>query len=74
MDIGLGIVSVLVLLVAESVDGSVGTSADAGVGVLGGLLVGFLGGLGTGTLDGLRDVVGGVLCQREMCEHETLTF
>lgn len=61
MDIGLGVVDVLVLLVTESVDGSVGASAEAGIRVLGDLLVGGLGGLGTSTLDGLRDVVGGVL-------------
>lgn len=61
VDIGLGVVDVLVLLVTEGVDGSVGASAEAGVGILGDLLVGGLRGLGTGTLDGLRDVVGGVL-------------
>lgn len=51
----------LVLLVAESIDGSVGTSAQLGIGVLGDLLVGLLGGSGTSALDGLRDVVDGVL-------------
>lgn len=61
VDIGLGVVDVLVLLVTEGVNGSVGTGADAGIGVLGDLLVGGLGSLGTGTLDSLRDVVGGVL-------------
>jgi hypothetical protein len=61
VDIGLGVVDVLVLLVTEGVNGSVGASAEAGVRVLGDLLVGGLGGLGTSTLDGLRDVVGGVL-------------
>jgi hypothetical protein len=61
VDIGLGVVDVLVLLVTEGVNGSVGTGADAGIRVLGDLLVGGLGGLGTSTLDSLRDVVGGVL-------------
>lgn len=63
VDIGLSVMDVLVLLVTESVNGSVSASADAGIGVLGDLLVGGLGGLGTSTLDGLRDVVGGVLMQ-----------
>lgn len=61
MDVGLGVVDVLVLLVTEGINGSVSTSAEAGIGVLSDLLVGGLGGLGTSTLDGLRDVVGGVL-------------
>jgi hypothetical protein len=61
VNISLGVVNVLVLLVTEGVNGSVGASADAGIIVLGDLLVGSLGGLGTRTLDGLRDVVGGVL-------------
>lgn len=65
VDISLGVVGLLVLLVTESVDGSVGTGAQLGVGVLGDVLVGLLGSGGTGALDGLGDVVGGVLegCQ-----------
>jgi hypothetical protein len=61
VDIGLGVVDVLVLLVTEGVNGSVGAGAEAGIGVLGDLLVGGLGSLGTGALDSLRDVVGSVL-------------
>lgn len=61
VDISLGVVGELVLLVAEGIDGSVGTSAQLGVGVLGDLLVDLLGGSGTSALDGLSDVVDGVL-------------
>jgi hypothetical protein len=61
VDISFGVVNVLVLLVTESINGSISTGADAGIGVLGDLLVRGLRGLGTGTLDSLRDVVGSVL-------------
>lgn len=61
MDIGLGVVDLLVLLVTDGVDGSAGAGADFGVGVLGDLLVGLLGSGGTGALNGLSDVVGGLL-------------
>lgn len=61
VDIGLGVVGDFVLLVTDSINGSVGTSAQLGIGVLGDLLVDLLGGSGTGALDGLGDVVDGVL-------------
>lgn len=61
MDIGLGVVDLLVLLVTDGVDGGAGTGAPVGVGVLGDLLVGLLGSGGTGALNGLGDVVGGLL-------------
>lgn len=64
MDIGLGVVDMLVLLVTESIDGSVGAGVQGGVRVLGDLLVGLLGSGGTGALNGLSDVVGGLL---EVC-------
>lgn len=61
MDIGLDIVAVLVDLVTDSIDGSVGTSAQLGIGVLGNLLVGLLGSSRAEALDGLSNVVDGVL-------------
>lgn len=61
MDIGLGVVGLLVLLVNDGVLGGAGAGADVGVAVLGDVLVGLLGSLGAGALDGLGDVVGGVL-------------
>ena len=61
MDIGLGIVGVLVLLVTKGIDSGVGTSAQLGVGVLGDVLVGLLRGSSTGALDRLGDVVDSVL-------------
>jgi hypothetical protein len=61
VDIGLGIMRLLVLLVDNSVLGGSGARAKAGVVVLGDVLVGLLGGGGTGALDGLGNVVGGVL-------------
>lgn len=61
MDIGLGVVGLLVLLVEDSILGSAGAGADLGIVVLGDLLVGLLGSLSTGALDGLGNVVGGVL-------------
>jgi hypothetical protein len=61
VDIGLGVVDLLVLLVTDSIDGSVGTGAPLGIGVLSDLLVGLLGSGGTGALNGLSDVVGGLL-------------
>lgn len=59
--VSLDIVGLLVLLVTDGVDGSVGTGAQLRIGVLGDILVGLLVGGGTGALDGLGDVVGGVL-------------
>ena len=64
VDIGLGIVGLLVLLVDNGILGSGGAAGEACVVVLGDALVGLLGGFGTGALNGLRDVVGGVLCKR----------
>lgn len=61
MDVGLGVVGLLVLLVNDGVLGGAGAGADVGVAVLGDVLVGLLGSLGTGALDGLGNVVGGVL-------------
>jgi len=59
--ISLDVVSLLVLLVNESILGGTSASAELRIVVLGNLLVGLLGGLGSGALDGLLDVVGGVL-------------
>lgn len=61
MSISLDIVSLLVLLVNESILGGTGASAELRIVVLGNLLVGLFGGLSSGALDGLLDVVGGVL-------------
>jgi hypothetical protein len=61
VNIGLGIVRLLVLLVDKSILGSGGTSAQLGIVVLCDLLVGLLRGLGTSALRGLSNVVGGVL-------------
>lgn len=61
MNIGLCVVSELVLLVKNSILGSGRTGGDVGIVVLGDLLVGLLGGSGAGALDGLGNVVGGVL-------------
>ena len=61
MGISLDVVSLLVLLVNESILGGTSASAELRIVVLGNLLVGLLGGLGSGALDGLLDVVGGVL-------------
>jgi len=63
VDIGLGIVRLLVLLVDNSILGSGGSAGQACVVVLGDGLVGLLGGLSSTALDGLRDVVGGILYQ-----------
>lgn len=61
MNVSLGVVNVLILLVRERVDGSVGAGAQLGIRVLGHGLVGLLGGTSTGTLNALGDVVDGVL-------------
>jgi hypothetical protein len=70
VDIGLGVVALLVLLVNDGILGGAGTGADVGVAVLGDVLVGLLGSLGAGALDGLGDVVGGVLMNN--VSHELL--
>lgn len=61
VNIGLGVMRLLVLLVDDRILGRAGTGAQIRIRVLGHLLVGLLGGLGTGALDGLGNVVGGVL-------------
>lgn len=61
VEIGLGIMRLLVLLVDDGILGSGSTGAQLGIIVLGDLLVGLLGGLGTGALDGLGNVLCGVL-------------
>jgi len=60
VDIGLGLVRVLVELVTNGVLCGGGTGREGCVAVLGNLLVGLLRCLRSGTLDGLSDVVGGV--------------
>ena len=60
VDIGLGLVRVLVELVTNGVLCSGGAGGEGCVAVLGNLLVGLLRCLRAGTLDGLGDVVGGV--------------
>ena len=65
MGISLGVVAGLVNLIGDGVLGGRGARAEGRVAVLGDRLVGLLGCLSTGTLDGLRDVVGGVLCERK---------
>ena len=61
VDVGVGVVLLLVDLVANGILGGGGTAAEGGVVVLGDLLVGLLGSGRASALDGLRDVVGGVL-------------
>jgi hypothetical protein len=61
VNIGLGVMRLLVLLVDDRILGRAGTGAHLRIRVLGHLLVGLLGALGTGALDGLGNVVGGVL-------------
>ena len=65
VELGVGLVSVLVDLVSDGGGGSVESGSDGGVGVLGDLLVGLLGGLSSEALDGLGNVVGGLLRKRK---------
>lgn len=61
VNIGLGVVRLLVLLVNEGILSSGGPGAETRIIVLRNLLVGLLRGFGTGALDSLGDVLGGVL-------------
>jgi hypothetical protein len=67
VDVGLGLVGLLVLLVDNGILGSGGAAGEAGIVVLGDTLVGFLGGSGSTALDGLGNVVGGVL-KEQICQ------
>lgn len=61
VDIGLGVVLLLINLVDGSVLRSCGTSGDAGIGVLCSVLVGFLFSSSSGALDAFSDVVNTLL-------------
>lgn len=61
MDIGLGIMLLLVNLVDSSVLRSLGTGAETSFGALGNVLVDLLLSSGISALDSLGDVVGGLL-------------
>ena len=61
VDIGRGVVLLLVNLIADGILGGRGTSAEAGIVVLGNRLVGLLGRGAGGALDRVSDVVGGVV-------------
>jgi hypothetical protein len=61
VNIGLGLVLVLLGLVAGGIKGSVGTGVERSIVVLGDLLLGLLGSLAGVTLDRLGDVLAEVL-------------